>query len=635
MYSTSSESPRNNNSNIKKAKSSSSFHITLGSILAFTIGFLMSYDAAMQHQAIIGGNAPEDMNEKHITTNGDQQSASGVLPTTTLEILGMLYIKQKQTFNRLLASEYGRFSNTFNTENLDRIFNLSPISKKRLIRKLMMKILLGRIQHGKDSSQIEIRDDKPILRWVTIGDSAAAGYGNAFAHSYTSILQETVSDIFASAGIEFQATNHAGDAWSGLELGLCLNTIVGKDVDVISWDFMRLDSSLFSETENYEDPLSSSQGIHSFLFGERAGQTLSLLPFLFYVGLSSDGYDNIQTLETSGMGVDILGEQALNDLIATTFPNYNKVPRDIAPAINKLNCDSIIEGKERCNDASQLNWCHSKIGEACAAEKYLTDTCADDRYQTPYNDGWKMHRLKGRLIGFHLVDMLRQAAIELDILERERPQFRINPLAALNVLRADEEVEQFLFFKTHSSSRIYNNGGGSSNKLLQSWDALKQKHVMCVNAKISSMNDEVQQPTDALYNYEFVPSNLCEDYLGFQNVYIRIGKEDGWVSILNPTFEMQDVVPKEGSIALVLCFKQLCYGNQQCFAYEVDMTNVEVRMNDVLFSDIKGIGDCYILQDDTAAVSSFGEVKIRTTHSGDEPLLLSSALILYDESIPF
>ena len=93
-------------------------------------------------------------------------------------------------------------------------------------------------------------------------------------------------------------------------------------------------------------------------------------------------------------------------------------------------------------------------------------------------------------------------------------------------------------------------------------------------------------------------------------------------------------MPKEGSIALVLCFKQ-CYGNQQCLAYEVDMTNVEVRMNDVLFSDIKGIGDCYILQDDAAAASSFGEVKIRTTHSGDEPLLLSSALILYDESIPF
>ena len=67
------------------------------------------------------------------------------------------------------------------------------------------------------------------------------------------------------------------------------------------------------DTANCGDPLSYSQGLDPLVFGERAGQVFPHLPFLFFLGLFSDGgsWENVQKLETSGMGIDIMVGEAL------------------------------------------------------------------------------------------------------------------------------------------------------------------------------------------------------------------------------------------------------------------------------------------------------------------------------------
>jgi hypothetical protein len=587
------------------------------SVISFVIGFLISYDAATMHNPV-GGNAEK---ERHSSSyEGDTAPAS---PLTTLELLGIVRIKQKQMYENILHQEYRRFSHIFLTRNLERIFHLTPLSRKRLIRKLIIKILLGRIH-------IEGRDDyhiygEPVFRWVTIGDSSAAGHGNSYSHSYTSILEDTLRDVFHSAGIEFVATNRAGDEWSGMELALCMKQIVGqRDVDVMSWDFMRMNHDNAPDNYYSEDPLSSpGQGLDPLLFGERAGRVLPHLPFLFFLGLFSDGgmWERVQRLETSGLGVDILGGEALRDLILT-FPNNNKRSgKSTAIAVDKFHCDGIIEGKETCDDPTQLFWCNSVIGGECANAKYLAgDSCGSERYQTSWNDGWKMHRLKGRLLGFHLVEMLRLAAVELDVLERQQPQLRNNPLDALDLLRAEEEVEEFLFLKTQPS-RLHT----KSIAILESWNVMKQRNSMCLNAKTALETLH----SDSLPKFEFdPPQDLCEDFSPFQSVYFRLSKDDGWVSIDSMTQSQEVIV---GKVALGLCFKH-CYGNQcrENTPRIIDWEKVTIQIHGESISGFNQAGGCYMAQFNIdEAVGKSQSLVIKIQNRGDETLLVSSAFILY------
>ena len=426
---------------------------------------------------------------------------------------------------------------------------------------------------------------------------------------------DTVEGVFRSAGIDFVATNHAGDAYSGTEIALCLESIVGRDVDVISWDFMQ-----FHHVNAGGSGDDFNVGLDPLLFGDRSGRSLPHLPFLFYLGLLSD--DGLEKIETSGLGIGILSGETIRELILT-FPNYNDQRGRNAPlAVNKFHCDGIIEGREVCDDPSQLYWCNSEGGKECAAAKYdAGEECNNLRYQTSSNDGWKMHRLKGRLLGFHLVEMLRQSTIELDILEREQPQLSTNPLDALAVLRSEEEVEEFLFTKTRPSRH---DKEGSS--VLESWT---QMSSTCYSAKDSL--SELQ--TSSLHQFEFDPpkDTLCDDMLPFQNVYIRIRKEDDWVSI-NPVGEMNKIITEnEASIALALCFKN-CYGNG-CHD-NIDLEKIEVEINGNAQSELVPVdGPCYIVRGQGMLGRSDDLIEanngIRVRNRGDANLLLSSISLLH------
>lgn len=602
----------------KKKRKGSSSHLIGMSLLALGVGFLISYDAALQMDGIhIRGGK---MHEEEDTTAGTDN-----IPATTLELLGKIVIKQKEMYTSILEPEYGRFSSIFRVENLQKIFQLTPLSRKRLIRKLMIKILMARIKNGDGNNE-------SVFRWATAGDSAAAGHGNSYSSSYTSILQQTVGDVFHStAGIKFIATNHAGNAYSGMELAMCMETIFGEEVDVLSWDFAEVPIYV---SERYNHPTSPSQGIDPLMFGDRAGRVFPHLPFVFFIGLFSDGeaWDSLQKLEVSGMGLDLLAGERFQEILMS-FPDYVKFPDwNSLEAVRKIHCNEVIEGKEVCNVPSQLFSCVSEQGAECAKAKYdLSESCAiDNRFHTAWNDGHKLHRLKGRLLGFHLIEMLRLATLELDLLERQRPQLRNNPSFAVGVLRKEDEVDEFLFVKTRSSSILGDNPQDSN--VLRDWDILKKRDTVCLNAKTTSL--KASKP-DNMPKFKSDPprGTTCDDYKLFQNVYFTIPK--GKPVSIDPFADSHEQYADKQADALGLCFKH-CYGNtcvdQQSVSYggldgtPLDLLdNVEIRLGGNIISNLKEVGGCFLLQGGGVTAS---KMQLKVLNYGDDALMLSSAFAL-------
>ena len=161
-----------------------------------------------------------------------------------------------------------------------------------------------------------------------------------------------------------------------------------------------------------------------------------------------------------------------------------------------------------------------------------------------------------------------------------------------------------------------------------------QKKYYLLNAKAA-----LRVPhTDNLHKFEFDPprEDLCADFLPFQNVYIRVTKDDEWVSI-DPLAEWRQIITEKESVALGLCFKH-CYGNQcgerASDELQIDWDKVEISVNDNLISGLKQVGGCFILQGEEGVLWNeevVGSLSsgMKVQNHGDSTLLLSSAFILY------
>ncbi len=600
----------------------SSIHLILMSLLAFIIGFLMSYDAATMKDR----NWDVDDVDGSITAldSAIDSSNGNDVPTTTLELLGKIALKQRQLNNGIIR-EYGVFGkDIFNMINVEKILQVSSLSKTKLLRKIMIKIVLGRIKNQEMSgAKGNSNQAAPTFHWVTVGDSNAAGHGNAYSQSYTSMLHTTVSSIFQSAGIEFKASNRAGDVLSGMETAFCMKEIYGADVDVLSWDFMPLDSKHF-------DPLSNSQGLDALLFGERAGMTYyPQLPFLYFLGraTSVDMQQQLGALENRGVGFAMMMESSLRE-VALTLPDGNDKDRGgkLPAFLSKFHCNGAIEGSDACNSLTQMNRCYSNEGGECATVKYnVPKECANSRYQTPWNDGFKMNRLKGRLLGFQLIEMLRLATLELELLELKQPRLRDNPLETLDLLQDEEEVEAFLFSKTTATA---------TSTEESSWDWLKVKKPVCINA-LSTLQKSDKR--DQYLPIELHPSKslICEEYAPFQTAFYRTSDREQQIK-LDPVAEFNEGVRE---VMYGVCLHTRICDGDQC---EIDpvhtkgtlitIDTVQMSVNGKFVSELTPIGGCYFLANEEglkwreeAGEESAGELTIRTP----KPLFVSSFFALY------
>ena len=100
-----------------------------------------------------------------------------------LELIGVLFRARLKLESELL-SDYGKYYGLiFDKDALETAFVMNPLSKERLLRRMMLKILQAR----KKQDQIS------TFTWITAGDSAAAAHGNLLSQSYTAVLDVSLS----------------------------------------------------------------------------------------------------------------------------------------------------------------------------------------------------------------------------------------------------------------------------------------------------------------------------------------------------------------------------------------------------------------------------------------------------------
>jgi hypothetical protein len=131
--------------------------------------------------------------------------------------------------------------------SLDDISNDTALIGAR--RKIMTKLVESVHRHAPQVPVNATRtpDVNEIVRmiplvWATGGNSVAAGHGNLYHESYTSVLEQVMTDAWAQLGVRWIARSYASSAaQSAPEAAFCSQALYGTDVDILVWDFSLTD----------------------------------------------------------------------------------------------------------------------------------------------------------------------------------------------------------------------------------------------------------------------------------------------------------------------------------------------------------------------------------------------------------
>lgn len=301
---------------------------------------------------------------------GDMEMGRVVTKNATDELMYNA-LEGKRMFDETQAEDYGEYAEQiFDTVSVMGYFaSPTALSKERLKRSLQMKII-----------QTLLEPDKEVtFTWAVGGHSAAAGHGNLFKQAYANIIEESLRPIFESIGIQFYAKNYAmGGTKSAPEVALCMESIFGPDVDIISWDYGMTDGrarplyNLWMQRAR----LHPSRPI-LFSFGQRYSS-------LCHVDLESDG----------GAGFASNYDNARN-----IFPNSDD------PEVNTTDFPRAVKDYI-CNNG------HVETGDPCGEKEvkfHTIDMCPVIGYQTSWHNGWKDHLFIGRIASAFIIENLLEA----------------------------------------------------------------------------------------------------------------------------------------------------------------------------------------------------------------------------------
>lgn len=314
------------------------------------------------------------------------------LATTPLEMLGLVR-KRKRFILEELRAEYGDYAaSLIDRNNLANIFQVSEASRHRFHRRILEKILTRQLQPSLTVS----------IKWVSAGDASAAGYGNMPEDSYTTIMERTVQEAFATVGLEFVAVNLGIDGFgSGLEGALCMDSLYGLDVDFLSWDFASTDGS---------------QSYRAALWGVRAERHPNHPLLVMLDSNDSSRWGRLNRMD-GRVGIALMDQLALQSFRLKYLPDSARFtnPEQLPPALQYYQCNGAPEGIVDCNNDASHFICVDGKGEQCQRHKFRPNLpCKYQEYHSPWIKGWKEHRLRGRLLGLFLFQLLQDALLELD-----------------------------------------------------------------------------------------------------------------------------------------------------------------------------------------------------------------------------
>jgi hypothetical protein len=272
------------------------------------------------------------------------------------------------------AQLFQRLRNEYGTETADLMFQLnqtdnavwftSPLqqSRARMIRKLQLKLLQVQLQQLQQQ-KISTTRRKLTFVWATGGHSAAAGHGNLFHESYTARMEDLLKPFFASVNLHFIGRNYAmGGTLSGMEVGTCLTSIFGKDMDVLSWDFGMTDGN--------------GIGLFELYFGQAAIHTNRPAMVGFNMGRHrvSDRSTVVEYMEEHGMPIAYLDDvtvKQVTDLIPESFGKSESEISGMGRLVQNFKCDGKLE-----------------VGDPFCNSDRWNPLCPERKYKTSWHPGW-------------------------------------------------------------------------------------------------------------------------------------------------------------------------------------------------------------------------------------------------------
>lgn len=289
----------------------------------------------------------------------------------------------KMEFEKLIEEDYGIYKDDiFNKETImNALHSSSHISLERLQRRIMIKILEVQLLNGKKDVE---------FNWVMGGHSAAAGHGNLYNQTYSYVLEQSVRPIFEALGITFYGKNYAaGGLKSAPEGALCMSSLYGLDLDILSWDFGMTDGSRDANLYN--------------IWTQRAGVHPTRPIIISYGSIAAKSIH--PTVEAAGMSAfeAVFVEEKKDETISTKLPDSDD---------ENVKVDELPRGVKfyRCKGRTES-------GEPCGDNNVKFDTkksCSRVGAQVNWHNGWKDHLLKGRVSAAFLIENVLEALNTLD-----------------------------------------------------------------------------------------------------------------------------------------------------------------------------------------------------------------------------
>lgn len=311
--------------------------------------------------------------------------------TTVIKEMNEKLYAAKQDLLRQLYVDYGTpyFDQMFREEvdNVDATSSdeLPPLrmifqptngtSYQRLKQRVMIKIIQGALLEIRKKSYFTSNDnettteqqqeqfEKVSFVWANAGHSVAAGHGNLYDETYTSIIKQSLQSTMASIfNIDFIVRQYAmGSTKSGPEIALCLKEIFGQDVDILLWHY--------ALTDNRDVSL-------MYLFLYRSGFISSHPINILFEVSKPERYEIIESLQQiNHLPILSMDTNVLADVLNHVPDSFGLLEEQIMQLpkfVRNFRCQKQIEDGD----------------PYCKTEKFNLTVCPKRLYQTNWHPGW-------------------------------------------------------------------------------------------------------------------------------------------------------------------------------------------------------------------------------------------------------
>jgi len=432
-------------------------------LIAVAIATLIALGVSVVPKSVVAPVSASKGYEESIPVSRNDNSQQHRHLVATSDMLEKLQLARAKMMNQLQV-EYGSYTDAIfkstvveqegmppkeTTIGRSLFQTKSPPSWERLQRKLKIKILQGQASPS------------PIqFVWATGGHSSSAGHGNLFNESYTQILSQKATDLFAAVGLDFVARPHAmGGTSCGNEIAICSKEIFGDDLDFLSWDYGMTTGGAVSKVELYM--------YRAALLPTRPGFIL-LDAHNRYFGVGKEMQD------TLGLTAFVLLSQAVRPLTMkfpdTAIMTQNEIA-EMPTHVRAFRCGSGVEKGE----------------PGCLAQKYTYDPdpsepCNRRSHRVSWHPGWKWHAFYGNILTLFLAEALQDA---LETIHHNITTGGMDPNNLLDKLKSEDDANHKQFTESTLPGKYFDKDLLAIDDIPN--DVIYRKPNFCHTARLPSL----------------------------------------------------------------------------------------------------------------------------------------------------